>query len=78
MAENSSSSSGIGFCGLLTVLFVGLKLLEKIDWSWLWVLSPLWIPVATCLAFALLFLIGFCFCMLFSYLNGKRKKGKSK
>lgn len=36
-------SGGIGFCGLLTVLFVGLKLTGHITWSWLWVLSPLWI-----------------------------------
>ena len=40
---SSSSSSGIGFSGLLTVLFVGLKLTGYIDWSWWWVTSPLWI-----------------------------------
>ena len=40
---NSSSSGGIGFVGLLTVLFIGLKLTHYIDWSWWWVLSPLWI-----------------------------------
>ena len=31
---------------LLTVLFVGLKLTNHIDWSWWWVLSPLWISLA--------------------------------
>ena len=41
--SSSSSSSGIGFIGLLTVLFVGLKLTGHIAWSWVWVLSPLWI-----------------------------------
>jgi ABC-type antimicrobial peptide transport system permease subunit len=40
---NNSSSSGIGFVGLLTLLFIGLKLTDNIDWSWWWVLSPLWI-----------------------------------
>ena len=40
----TSSSSGIGFLGLLTVVFVVLKLIDKIQWSWLWVLSPLWLP----------------------------------
>jgi len=45
MSDNSSSSSGVGFFGLLTVLFIGLKLTDNIDWSWWWVLSPLWIPV---------------------------------
>jgi hypothetical protein len=46
MASSSSSSSGgIGFTGLLTVLFVGLKLTSVIAWPWLWVLSPIWIPL---------------------------------
>ena len=31
---------------LLTVLFVGLKLTKYIDWSWWWVLAPLWIPAS--------------------------------
>jgi hypothetical protein len=47
MSEKSSSSSGgIGFAGLLTILFIALKLTKVIDWSWWWVLSPLWIGVA--------------------------------
>lgn len=46
MSESNSSSGGIGFTGLLTVLFIGLKLGHVIDWSWWWVLSPLWIPLA--------------------------------
>lgn len=40
---SSSSSSGIGFVGLLTVAFIVLKLTGYIDWSWWWVLSPMWI-----------------------------------
>ena len=45
MKEGSSntSSGGIGFVGLLTILFIGLKLTGYIAWSWWWVLSPLWI-----------------------------------
>ena len=42
-SSSSSSSSGIGFVGLLTIVFITLKLLGKITWSWIWVLSPLWI-----------------------------------
>ncbi|MDR1605587.1 MAG: hypothetical protein LBS41_00605 [Streptococcaceae bacterium] len=37
---------GIGFCGLLTIVFIVLKLLNVIDWSWVWVLAPIWIPLA--------------------------------
>ena len=44
MSESSSSSSGgVGFVGLLTIVFITLKLTHYIDWSWWWVLSPLWI-----------------------------------
>ena len=38
-----NSNGGIGFVGLLTITFIVLKLLKVISWSWLWVLSPLWI-----------------------------------
>jgi hypothetical protein len=48
--SSSSSSSGIGFAGLLTVLFIGLKLTGYITWSWLWVLSPLWIGALLAIA----------------------------
>jgi hypothetical protein len=44
------SSGGIGFGGLLAVLFIGLKLTGVIAWSWWWVLCPLWIPLALVLA----------------------------
>lgn len=41
--SNNSTGGGIGFCGLLTVAFVVLKLCHVINWSWVWVLAPLWI-----------------------------------
>jgi hypothetical protein len=46
--ENSSNSPGClaWLSILLTVLFVGLKLTGYITWSWLWVLSPIWINIA--------------------------------
>ena len=46
MSKNSGSSSGIGFCGMLTIVFVVLKLVGVIDWKWVWVLCPLWISAA--------------------------------
>lgn len=54
MASQSSQSGGIGFVGLLTILFIGLKLTGFITWSWVWVLSPIWITlliVLACIAF---------------------------
>ena len=44
--SSSSSSGGIGFCGLLAILLIGLKLMGYIDWSWWWVLAPVWAPAA--------------------------------
>lgn len=42
---NESGNGGIGFCGLLTIVFITLKLIGIIDWSWKWVLAPIWIPM---------------------------------
>lgn len=50
MAERSD---GISVSGLLLVAFIVLKLCSVIGWSWWWVLSPLWIPLALFLLFAL-------------------------
>lgn len=44
MNNNSNNSSkGIGFSGILTLIFIVLKLTGYINWSWVWVLSPIWI-----------------------------------
>lgn len=53
MSNNTSTSftTGPGLPSLLTVLFVALKLMGYIAWSWWWVFSPLWIPLAIVLAF---------------------------
>ena len=56
-SNSSSSSSGIGFPGLLTVLFIGLKLTGNITWSWVWVLSPLWISFVLSLVVAAIVVI---------------------
>ena len=46
MANKSAVSSGISFTGLLAIVFIVLKLTKVIAWSWVWVLAPIWIPVA--------------------------------
>ena len=45
MSDNSTngSNSFAMFINMLQVLFIGLKLTNNIDWSWWWVLSPIWI-----------------------------------
>lgn len=52
MENTNTTKGGIGFCGVLTIVFIVLKLIGKISWSWLWVLSPLWI--SWCIVIALL------------------------
>lgn len=43
--NNQNANGGIGFVGALTLVFIVLKLCKVITWSWLWVLSPIWISV---------------------------------
>lgn len=50
-----SVNAGGVFPALLTTLFVGLKLTNYISWPWVWVLSPLWIPLLLWLVFAVIF-----------------------
>jgi hypothetical protein len=46
---------GGGFFGLLTIVLITLKLTGYIDWSWWWVLAPLWIGTAIGLFFLAIF-----------------------
>lgn len=55
--NNNTVSGGIGFIGLLTIVFIVLKLLGVISWSWLWVLAPLWIEIIL----VILLLVGLVF-----------------
>lgn len=50
MSSNSNASGGIGVLGLLGIVFVVLKLVGKIDWSWWWVTLPFWGGFALILA----------------------------
>lgn len=46
MKDNKTTvNGGVGFTGLLQVVFITLKLTGVINWSWLWVLSPAWISI---------------------------------
>lgn len=52
MSDKSNNTGGIGLGGGLLLLFIGLKLGGVIDWSWWWVMSPIWIPLLIVVAFA--------------------------
>ena len=40
----SNNQGGIGFLGMLTIVFIALKLTDNIDWSWWAVFAPIWVP----------------------------------
>jgi len=77
MSKSSSSSGGIGFLGVLTIVFIVLKLLDKIDWSWLWVLSPLWLPIVVpVVALAAVgVIVGFVYLVIYAF-EGKAKRSR--
>ena len=53
-SNTTTVSGGIGFSGLLTIVFIVLKLCGVINWSWIWVLAPMWVSVALCVAIILI------------------------
>ena len=59
-SKATASASGIGFAGLLTIAFIVLKLCHVIDWSWLWVLSPLWISAGLVILIIIALLVFVC------------------
>lgn len=54
---NKKSGASISFSGLLAIVFIVLKLTGTITWSWAWVLSPIWIPLAISIIWGILVLI---------------------
>lgn len=66
MSNNNTSSGGIDFLGMLTIVFIALKLTHYIDWSWWWVLCPSWAPLAIWLMVGLASLLLILWAKLFS------------
>lgn len=67
--KDVNAGGGVGFAGLLTIAFVVLKLCHVIDWSWWWVLSPIWIS----LSIAVLILVGVFACAIIFDRKPKKK-----
>lgn len=60
MSKDNSTSKGIGFVGLLQIVFIVLKLCGVIDWKWVWVLAPAWIDIGLAIIILLVFEIAAC------------------
>ena len=55
--DKNTSASGLGLSSVLTIIFVVLKLVGVINWSWLWVLSPTWISFGLWLIIVVIYAI---------------------
>ena len=66
--SSENNNNGIGFTGVLAIVFITLKLLGVITWSWWWVLSPFWIPIVLVLGILLVAGIVFGITALFALL----------
>jgi len=73
--KKNSSNEGVGFLGLLALIFITLKLTGVIGWSWWWVLSPLWIPASIA---TLIFIVAVIGAASVAVDNQKRKIRRSK
>lgn len=79
---SSEKQSGIGFCGLLTIVFITLKLTGFIAWPLMWVLAPLWVPFAIffgviAITAIIALLVGMCSLLTAEY-QRKRQEAKRK
>ena len=75
---SKNSSSGLSLAGVLFIVFLILKLTGNIDWSWWWVTSPLWIPIALAVSIFFVVLIVIVLLLIFGFspddLNNKFEK----
>ena len=57
MEDKNNTSYGINFLELLAIVFIALKLMGYIQWSWWLVLSPLWFPIIPIIILILVLII---------------------
>ncbi|MEE1049788.1 MAG: hypothetical protein U0M60_20500 [Clostridia bacterium] len=51
MDKKKARNGGMGIVSFLTILFIILKVANVIEWSWLWVFSPIWISAICAVLF---------------------------
>jgi len=73
MASTSSSSGGIGIFGATFIVLLVLKLIDKIDWSWWWITSPLWLLPALIIVVVIIY---FVIVIILALTRPKRRCGK--
>lgn len=73
--KDKTTSRGVNFLELLFLLFLGLKLANLINWSWIWVFAPIWIPA---LGLLLFFGVAFVYLIVANAIDKGRIDGKTK
>lgn len=69
--QTLNSTGGIGFLGMLTLIFIVLKLCGIIHWSWIWVLMPTLLPISLVLVVCLVLVLRCCILHLFKKIKNK-------
>jgi hypothetical protein len=67
MSTKSNSGTGLSLSAVLFIVFLVLKLTGNIDWSWYWVTSPIWIPLAIALSIFLIVFLVASIALIFGY-----------
>jgi len=77
-----ATSSGIGFTGMLQIVFIILKLCNVIDWSWWWVLTPMWISAGLVVILLALVVVALVIvllvCMFAALVEALQQQGETK
>lgn len=75
----AGASGGIGILGFLGLIFITLKLCGVINWSWLWVLAPFWLPLTIVLSVLLgLGIVWVMIIIMIAFIEAVTKDKKSK
>lgn len=61
--------------GALGLIFITLKLIGVIDWAWVWVLAPFWIPFAIVLG---ILIIGLIIYGIWYLVTGRKEKNRKR
>lgn len=76
MADRNKVSINLGVFSILGIAFVILRLAEVIKWSWIWVLSPFWMPLAVVILVVIVFYVGKGLLQMFARKRNPTKKNK--
>lgn len=58
-SSNVVVNGGVGFFGLLQIVFLTLDCAGIIEWSWIWVWAPTWIPIVTLVLLTIIYFVVF-------------------